>query len=141
MDDTRRARIAAVIQEELATKISRELKDPRVPAIILTRVDVVPDASQATVWFSPLGATNEPDSPEKSKRIADCVHGLNSAAGYLRRHLAQVLTTRNVPSLVFKEDRGFENSFRVRELLDTISKEAPLPPTEDEAETKKPEES
>lgn len=124
MDETRRARIAAVIQEELSTKISREIKDPRIPSIILTRVEVVSDASQATIWFSPLGATNEPDSPAKSKKIADCIQGLNSAAGYLRRHLAQVLTIRHIPQLVFKEDRGFENSFRVRELLETIAKDS-----------------
>jgi ribosome-binding factor A len=129
MDDTRRARIAAVIQEELSTKISREVKDPRVPSIILTRVEVVSDASQATIWFSPLGATNEPDSPEKAKRIADCVQGLNSAAGFLRRHLATVLTIRHIPQLVFKEDRGFENTFRVHELLEKLGSGSKPDPT------------
>jgi ribosome-binding factor A len=54
--------------------------------------------------------------------MKDCIDGLTSAAGFLRRHLASVLNTRNVPTLVFREDKGLENANRVYELLKEIGK-------------------
>ena len=42
MQETRRARLQAVILEELSLVI-RTLKDPRVPMVTLTRVEVTPD--------------------------------------------------------------------------------------------------
>ena len=55
MQATRKARLEAVIQEELALRISRELKDPRVPLLTVTSVQVSPDAGQATIFVAILG--------------------------------------------------------------------------------------
>lgn len=128
MDSTRRARLAAVIQQELSQVVSREVKDPRVPAVTFTRVEVTQDGSQATVFIAILGGAQgghdgaPPLSEQGAKnRMQDCLDGLGSASGYLRRHLAGVLTVRHIPSLIFKEDRGFENTNRVHELLKKIS--------------------
>ena len=128
MDATRRARLAAVIQEELAVFVSREVKDPRVAPVTFTRVDVTQDGSQATVWIAILGGAQggHDGAPPLSEqgaqtRMRDCLEGLQSAAGFLRRHLATVLTVRHIPNLIFKEDRGFENANRVNELLKKIS--------------------
>jgi ribosome-binding factor A len=122
MDSTRRARLQSLILEELAVVIPREVKDPRVPAITITRVEVTPDAGNATVFFTLLGALGE-DTPEHRQHAKECIEGLNSAAGYLRRHLSKVLTVRSVPTVTFREDRGFVNTMRVNELLQQISKE------------------
>lgn len=133
MQETRRARLQSVILEELSMVVPREVKDPRVPAITFTSVQVTPDGSQATVFVSLLGGgliAASPETDEKAaekaeketrQRMKDCLEGLASASGYLRRHLARVLNVRHVPSLVFKEDRGFENVMRVNELLKQIS--------------------
>jgi ribosome-binding factor A len=138
MQETRRRRLEAVIQDELATVIAREVNDPRVPSITLTSVQVTPDGGQATVSIAILGGTQaslvghaegEPDSAarfsasEKGQqlRMKDCLEGLNSAAGFLRRHIASVLTVRHIPTLIFREDRGFENTIRVHELLKQIT--------------------
>lgn len=115
MQPTRRARLEAVIQEELALVVSRELKDPRIPSVTFTSVQVTQDGSQATVFVSILGGSQDP------KAMKDCLAGLTSASGFLRRHLARTLTVRHIPSLIFKEDRGFENALRVHELLKKIS--------------------
>lgn len=126
MQETRRARLEAVIQEELSTLISREIKDPRIPSLTITSVQVTPDGSQATVFVSILGGAQggygqEPLSDKDAKRrMEDCLSGLGSASGFMRRHLARVLNVRHVPALVFKEDRGFENALRVHELLKKI---------------------
>lgn len=108
--------------------VPREVKDPRVPAVTFTAVEVTQDGSQATVFVSILGGAQgghdgAPPLSEKGAklRMQDCLDGLASASGYLRRHLARVLNIRHVPNLVFREDRGFENALKVHELLKKIS--------------------
>jgi ribosome-binding factor A len=128
MQETRRQRLQAVILEELAMVVPREVKDPRVPSITFTNVEVTPDGSQATVYVSMLGASQvNTDDPAAAKaateKMKDCIDGLQSAAGFLRRHLAKILTVRHIPTLIFKEDRGFENTIRVHDLLKKISSE------------------
>lgn len=130
MQETRRARLAAVIQEELSKVVPREVKDPRVPAVTFTAVEVTEDGSEATVHVSILGGPQAgtenavPLSEKAAKlRVQDCLDGLNSAAGFLRRHLARVLTVRHIPRLMFREDRGLENAARVFDLLKQIESE------------------
>lgn len=128
MQANRRARLQSVIQDELAHVVSRELKDPRVPPVTFTSVQVTEDGSQATVFVTILGGAQggHDGAPPLSEtgtrnRMKDCLAGLTSASGFLRRHLAGVLSVRHIPHLVFKEDRGFENANRVHELLRKIS--------------------
>lgn len=128
MQETRRQRLQAVIKEELSIVVPREVKDPRVPSITFTSVEVTPDGSHATVFVSLLGSTNVDKSDPKAvqesqQRTKDCLEGLQSASGFLRRHMAKILTVRHIPTLAFKEDRGFENTIRVHELLKKISTE------------------
>jgi ribosome-binding factor A len=121
-------RLQAVIQEELSQLVPREVKDPRIPPVTFTAVEVTEDGSQATIFVAILGGAQgghdgaPPLSEQGAKlRMQDCLAGLSSASGFLRRHLAKILTVRHIPSLVFKEDRGFENAIRVHELLKKIS--------------------
>jgi ribosome-binding factor A len=125
MDPTRRARLAAVVQEELS-KAVRDLKDPRIPSVVFTRIEVTQDGSQATCWLTILGGSRE---GRNERAIKECIEGLISASGFLRRHLAAILTVRHIPNLIFKEDRGFENTVRVHELLKEINAE-PKKPTD-----------
>jgi ribosome-binding factor A len=121
-------RLQAVIQEELSTIVAREVKDPRIPPVTFTAVEVTEDGSQATIFVAILGGAQgghdgaPPLSEQGAKlRMKDCLDGLTSASGFLRRHLAKILTVRHIPSLVFREDHGFENAIRVQELLKKVS--------------------
>ena len=126
MDSTRIARLQQLVLEELSVRISREVKDPRVPLLTITRVELTPDAGQATIFITMLGET-ETESPEYKERIKGCLEGLLSASGFLRRSLSKVLTIRQMPTLVFKEDRGLTNTLRVNELLKQIESEKSKP--------------
>lgn len=128
MQETRRQRLQAVIQEELSTVVAREVRDPRVPSVTFTSVQVTPDGSQATVFVAILGGAQgghdgaPPLSDEGARlRMKDCIEGLSSASGFLRRHLATVLSVKHIPTLIFKEDRGFENTLRVHQLLKQLN--------------------
>ncbi|MDR3608429.1 MAG: 30S ribosome-binding factor RbfA [Oligoflexia bacterium] len=137
MLETRRQRLQAVIQEELATVIAREVKDPRIPSVTITSVQVTPDGGQATVFIAILGASmgidEKAQTQSQNQRMKDCLQGLNSAAGFLRRHIAGILTVRHIPTLIFREDRGFENTIRVHELLKEISTKPAAPASDDHA--------
>jgi ribosome-binding factor A len=119
MQETRKARLASVIQKELSIAV-RSLKDPRVPSVTFTQVDVADDGSQATVFVMILGGNGSLGDHSDREAIKDCLEGLKSSAGYLRRHLAKILTIRHIPNLFFKEDRGLANVSRVHELLREI---------------------
>lgn len=119
MQETRKARLASVIQKELSIAV-RSIKDPRVPNVTFTQVEVADDGSQATVYVMVLGGSGSLGDHADREAIKDCLEGLRSAAGYLRRHLAKILTIRHIPNLFFKEDRGLANVTRVHELLREI---------------------
>ena len=60
MQPIRRARLEAVILEELSKVVPRELKDPRISSITFTSCTVTPDGSQATVLDGyPMGKRGE----------------------------------------------------------------------------------
>ena len=136
MQKTRRLRLQSVILEELSMIVPREIKDPRIPMITFTSVEVTDDGSEATIHVSILGRNlNPPAAGEETEEqmaareeaddaeMQDCLDGLISASGYLRRHLGTILNVRHVPKLHFKEDRGIQNVNRVFHLLKQIEKE------------------
>ncbi len=105
--------------------VPREVKDPRVRSLTFTNVEVTQDGGQATVYFMLLGGRGDLPEKEADKIIRDCINGLTSASGFLRRHLSRALSVRQTPTLVFKEDRGLENATRVHELLRQIGTDGP----------------
>ncbi|MGE0614207.1 MAG: 30S ribosome-binding factor RbfA [Bacteriovoracia bacterium] len=130
MQPTRKSRLESVILEEISTLVARELRDPRIPLLTFTKAVVSDDASIATLYFTILGAALDTPTEEaaalahareREEELQDCLDGLTSAAGFLRRHLARALNIRHIPQLVFKQDKGLDNSLRVHELLNQLS--------------------
>jgi ribosome-binding factor A len=103
--------IRAVLGEAL---VRGEVRDPRVGLMTISGVEVTRDLSVATVLVAPHGETEE--------ELEAAMEGLTSAAGYLRRLVAQQLTTRTVPELRFVRDRGLEHARRIGDLLDSLKR-------------------
>ncbi|MCM0605547.1 MAG: 30S ribosome-binding factor RbfA [Xanthomonadaceae bacterium] len=122
MNSNRLKRLASVIQEELSVFILRELRDPRVSSVTITKVDVTQDAKQATVFIAVLGDPAM-DTEKREEMTKTCIEGLASGAGVMRSHLASSLEIRHIPQLLFKQDKGLENTIRVHELLKQIKNE------------------
>ena len=107
--------MAETIRQVVADALVRgEVRDPRVGAVTVTRVDVTPDRSHARVYVSVPG--------DEAERTASR-DGLRSAAGFLRSRVAKVLTSRTVPELHIELDRGLEHAARINELLEGIRRE------------------
>jgi len=80
---------------------------------------VTRDLSVATVRVVPHG---EDDASRDA-----ALEGLRSAAGFLRRLVAQSLTTRTVPELRFVRDQGLEHARRIDELLAGLGNDEDAP--------------
>jgi ribosome-binding factor A len=121
MQEMRKQRLASVILQELSIAV-RSIKDPRVPTVTFTHAELADDGSQATISVMILGGRGSLGDHDDRDEIRDCLEGLKSASGYLRRHLAKILTVRHIPSLLFREDRGLANVSRVHELLKEVER-------------------
>lgn len=101
--------VSATLHRALQTVLSRGLHDPRIRGLIsVTRVEVAPDRTQATVYVSVLPAEHE----------ALSVHGLNHAAPHIRTEVGEQVRIRKMPRLFFKVDQGLKKQAAVHAAID-----------------------
>lgn len=100
---------------ELSQLLIRELKDPRLRGITLTRVQMDDDLRHGRVYFSHL---------EGKARAAAALTGFKSASGFIKREIGRALNLRRTPDLEFEFDPGIEHAARIGALLrETVPKE------------------
>ena len=109
MADFKGGRLSSDIQRIVSGKL-RDLKDPRINGSMLTvvKVDVSGDRSVARVFVSSF------EGIEKAK---EAVKGLESAAGFLRREITNVLHIRKAPELRFIADDSTEYSAHIAKVI------------------------
>lgn len=101
------------VRRELSVLIREELKDPRVsPLTDVTGVKLTPDLRYCKVYFSVLG---------EEAVMEETLAGLQAAAGFLRRALAQNLNMRHTPELVFVYDRSVRFGSEMDALIQKVS--------------------
>lgn len=115
MPSRRQQQVADAIQKEVSVLIQRELKDPRLGFVTVTRAEVSPDLHHAKVFVSVLG------SPEEQQATLKV---LASAAGFLRHELGARLSMRYIPALQFRTDASIAHSDRIARLLTELETEA-----------------
>ena len=120
MDAIRIQRIQSMMKDELSVLINRDLKDPRIPSVSVTKVELTRDAKQATVFISIISIDKTHADPEL---MESCLSGLDRAKGHLKKSISKIMQLRFMPEFVFREDKGLENTLRVHELLKQISEE------------------
>jgi ribosome-binding factor A len=111
---SRTIRLGEQIREEVGDILGREVRDPGIGFITLTRVRVTDDLSQARIYYTMLG---EPADRKKTARA------LERALPFIRRALAGRLHVRRMPELAFQFDQSVAHQARVEELLEEIKRE------------------
>jgi ribosome-binding factor A len=108
---SRTIRLAEQIRQEVGGILAREVHDPGIGFLTITRVRVAPDLQQARVYYTTLG------DPAERKKTA---RALDRALPFIRRSLGARLSLRRVPELAFQFDESVAHQARVEELLEQI---------------------
>lgn len=101
-------RVEEICKEELSELLQRDVKDPRIGFVTITRVKISPDLKHAKVYISVLG--NE----EEAERS---IEGLNSAKGFLKSLLGKHLKLRSMPDIEFIRERISEEAIHLSEIM------------------------
>jgi ribosome-binding factor A len=104
-------RVADQIRAELAELLAREVHDPGIGFVTLTRVRVSPDLQQARIYYTTLG-------DEKGRRATG--RALQRATPFLRRQIGARLRLKRTPELVFEYDESIAGQDRIEQLLEEI---------------------
>jgi ribosome-binding factor A len=106
-------RVADQIRGELASLLAREVHDPGVGFVTLTRVQVSPDLQLARVFYTALG---DDQSRAASGRA------LERAAPFLRRQIGARLRLKRTPELTFIFDDSIAGQDRIEQILNELGK-------------------
>ena len=109
-------RVADLIRAELALLLAREVHDPGIGFVTLTRVQVSPDLQLARLSYTALG-----DEPTRKKSA----RALDRAVPFLRRQIGSRLRLKRVPELTFHYDESIAGQDRIEQLLHDIRGDAP----------------
>jgi ribosome-binding factor A len=104
-------RVADQIREAISVLLAREVHDPGIGFLTITRVQVSPDLQLARVYYTTLGSEQQRRATAKA---------LQRATPFLRHQVGQRLKLRRVPVLEFSFDKSVENQDRVERLLHEI---------------------
>lgn len=104
-------RVADLIRAELATLLARDVHDPGIGFLTLTRVHISPDLQLARVYYTALG-----DEPTRKKSA----RALERATPFLKRQIGSRLRLKRVPDLVFHYDESIAGQDRIEQLLSEI---------------------
>lgn len=104
-------RVSDRIRHEITEILAREVHDPGIGFITVTRVEITRDLQIARVFYTTMGSEAE------RRRTA---RALERAMPFLRRQVGERLTLRRVPELQFVFDKSIETQERVERLLREI---------------------
>ncbi len=107
-------RVGDQLRQELAELIAREVHDPGIGFLTMTRVKVTPDLQQARVYYTTIG---------DEKKRKETARALERATPFLRRQLGRRLRLKHVPELGFFYDESIERQDRIEKIMLDIQAE------------------
>ena len=112
--NSRPERVGEQIRQELSVMLAREVHDPGIGFVTLTRVKVSPDLQVARVYYTLMG-------DDRARR--ETKRALERAVPFLRRQLAARIRLRRVPEIAFQFDESVEKQDRIEKILLDLKKE------------------
>ena len=108
----RQYKVGEIIKKALVETFERvEIRDPALSgtSITISQVEVGPDLKLARVYIMPLGGRNQ----EK------VLEGLERATTFLRKNVAERVSLKYTPRLVFKVYNAFDSSEHINKLFNS----------------------
>lgn len=107
----RTQRIDELLRQEIGQALEREVTDPGIGFVTVTKVETAPDLSRARVWVSVIG------SDEKRK---ETLAALRRAMPYIRHGLGSKIRIRRIPELDVHLDDSIERGSRVLQIINEL---------------------
>jgi ribosome-binding factor A len=107
----RTERIDELLRQEIGQALEREVTDPGLGFVTLTKVETSPDLAYARVWVSVIGGAEQ-----RKESLA----ALRRATPFVRRSLGGKIRLRRIPELDFRLDDSVERGTRVLHILDEL---------------------
>lgn len=112
MNERRLARLKQQIKQRLAQVLQRDIADPKLGLVTITRVEIDTEFSHCKAFWSVIASKDQEDYVRRNSASV-----LNRARGFCQREMAKVLHTRTVPHLEFHFDEGIGAAIRMNALL------------------------
>jgi ribosome-binding factor A len=119
---SRPERVADQIRTEIGQMLARDVHDPGIGFVTITRVQMSGDIQQARVYYTALG-----DATARK----NTARALERAAPFLRRQLGSRLHLKRVPELRFFYDESIAGQDRIEHILSDLQASAPADPEPD----------
>lgn len=114
MNERRLHRLEAQIQHRIAEILLRDLQDPKLGMVTISRVELDSEFTKCTVYWSVLG---------DQKKRAQTRGALARARGFVQREVGASLSTRTVPHLEFVFDESIAGAVKMQETLSELRRE------------------
>jgi ribosome-binding factor A len=108
MSNPRAGKVSERIQQIIARRLEKGLRDPRLGFVTITDVRVTGDLQHASIFYTVYGSEEEQ---------ADSAAALKAATGMLRSEVGKQLGTRLTPTLEFIHDELPETAQHLNDLL------------------------
>ena len=118
-------RLNSLLNEVIAEVIMREVRNPKVNALVtVKKVEITKDLHYAKVFISLIGSPQEKQQTLKA---------LQSAASFISSQASKKVVMRYFPSLTFYLDDTLEDELRIHNLLEKIHDEQSRRPPSSES--------
>lgn len=113
-DYKRSDRVGELVKHELSQILLREVKDPAIGTVTITRVVLTDDLRSGQVYFGVL---------DRTARSEEVEVGLERASPHIHRILGKRLRMKYIPKLTFHFDRNLDYSVHISKILSDIEGE------------------
>jgi ribosome-binding factor A len=104
-------KIDALLRQEISQALEREVADPRIGFVTVTKVETTPDLAHARVWVSVIGTEEE----RKATLVA-----LRRAMPFIRHGLGGKLRIRRIPALEVRLDESVTRGSRILQIINEL---------------------
>ena len=108
----RTEKVAQAIQHALGDILIKDIKDPKLNLVSISKVEVTPDLKIADVYFTSL---RTPTDTVKQSLI--------KAEGALKSRLVKKVRLKYTPDLRFFEDKSTEYTLKISKILEDLDQE------------------
>ncbi len=112
MANYRSGRINEELKREISNIISKDVKDPRVSAMVsVTHVEVTKDLHYAKVLLSIFGTGEQQE---------ETLEALKHSIGFIRKELAHRVKLRHTPELIIELDNSIEHGMHINSIIEKL---------------------